>query len=161
VEDQVSKEAFEDALKAAIGKSAMHQFTSPMNDAELSANNANPATAAAPGFITFKSDDSSVYSITGGKVKMIARIDHMKVVIVEKDGRFYAYSNLGSTLLKTGDQIQPNQLIGYAAFDLDGFKPSLDLYVSDAEKNISLVKADFAERTKRQIDHSVDFSEPR
>ncbi len=100
-------------------------------------------------FVIFKSDDSSVYSIAGGKVSTIAKIDHMKVVIIEKDKLFYTYSNLGSTLIKKGDEIKENQLIGYAAFDLDRQKPTLELYISDAEKSIMLTKEDFVKRTNR------------
>ena len=40
-------------------------------------------------YVTFKSDDSSVFSIAGGKVKYaIAKIDHMKVVIIKRS-RFF------------------------------------------------------------------------
>jgi len=70
----------------------------------------------------------------------------MKVVIIEKDALFYTYSNLETTLIKTGDVIQPNQLIGYAAFDLDKYKPTVELYISNGEAYMELTKADFIKR---------------
>jgi thiol-disulfide isomerase/thioredoxin len=156
VEDQMSPEEFENALKDAIGGKAMFKYISPMNDAEVVKE--NPADYARKNaYLTFTSEDSSVFSIVGGKVKTIARIDHMKVVIIEKDKLFYTFSNLSSTNIKTGDIVKANQLIGYAAYDLDGYRPSIDLYVSDAEKNIILTKKDFAIRKNiRLYDHSID-----
>lgn len=162
VEDQMSAAEFEKALKEAIGGKALHKYVAPMNDAEVVKENSGDY-ANVNEYVTFKSDDSSVYSIVSGKVKTIARIDHMKVVIIEKDKMFYTYSNLGSTSIKTGDIVKANQLIGFAAYDLDGYKPSIELYISDAEKNILLTKDDFAKRKdSRLTDHSVDFvKEPK
>ena len=97
-------------------------------------------------FVIFRSDDSSVYSIAGGKVSTIAKIDHMKVVIIEKDELFYTYSNLGSTVVKKGDEVKPNQIIGYAAFDLDKYKPTVELYISTPEKYKALTKDNFINR---------------
>lgn len=157
VEDQMSAEEFESALKEAIGGNAFYRFLAPMNDAEVIDEEFRRAAATFGEFVTFKSSDSSVYAIMDGKVSMIAKIDHMKVVIIEKDKLFYTYSNLGSTSLKTGDLIKTNQLIGYAAFDLDGYKPSVDLYLSDPETNIILTKKDFRKRNDTRLaDHSID-----
>ena len=152
VEDQLGAADFEKALQEAIGGNAFNKYVAPMNDAEI--------TDRAMGqYLSFSSNDSSVYAVEGGKVNMIAKIDHMKVVIIEKDKLLYTYSNLGSTTLKTGELIKANQLIGYAAFDLDGYKPTLELYVSDAETNILLAKEDFAKRKdKRLTDHSIELN---
>ena len=161
-EDQVSAEDFEAVLKAAIGGNVMNKYVAPMNDATVIYDNPQDTAHVKREFVIFKSNDSTVYSIAGGKVSMIAKIDHMKVLIIEKDNVFYTYSNLGSTLLKKGDEVKTNQLIGYAAFDLDKQRPTLELYVSNTEKNIMLTKEDFvARKDKRLTDHSIDSNEPQ
>lgn len=159
-EDQMSPADFEKALKEAIGGNA--KYTTPMSDATMIDNESRGnicATTPPMDYIIFKSNDSSVYSITGGKVSMIAKIDHMKVVIIEKDKFFYTYSNLGSTTLKTGDEVKSNQLIGFAALEFDGYKPTLELYISDAEKNILLTKANFKPRQYlKPAEHSIELN---
>jgi thiol-disulfide isomerase/thioredoxin len=145
VEDQISAEDFENALKEAIGGQA--KYVAPMNDAEIIAGNTSDMDHL-NGFVTFRSNDSSVYAIVGGRVNMIAKMDHMKVMIVEKNKIYYTYSNLGYTSLKTGDEVKQDQLIGYAALDIDRYKPTIELFVSDAEKNIVLGKEDFSNRKK-------------
>lgn len=147
-EEQVSAEDFEAVLKAAMGETVMNKYLAPMNDAVAIYDNPEDTAHVEREFVIFKSNDSAVYSIAGGKVSTVAKIDHMKVVIIEKDHFFYTYSNLGSTILKKGDEVKANQLIGYAAFDLDKIKPTLELYVSDSEKNIRLTKSDFTVRKK-------------
>jgi thiol-disulfide isomerase/thioredoxin len=149
VEDQVSAADFEKALKEAIGGNAMNKYVAPMNDAEINYRKKANLDGDAQMFVTFQSNDSSVYAVAGGKVNTIAKIDHMKVVIIEKDKLFYTYSNLGSTLIKKGDEIKADQLIGYAAHDLDRQKPTLELYISDAEKSIMPAKEDFVKRTNK------------
>ena len=114
-----------------------------MNDAVAIYDNPEDTAHVKREFVIFRSDDSSVYSVTGGKVNTIAKIDHMKVVIIEKDNVFYTYSNLGSTLIKKGDEIKLDQLIGYAAFDLDKYKPTVELYISDADKSYHAYKRKF------------------
>jgi thiol-disulfide isomerase/thioredoxin len=145
-EDQISPADFEKALKEAIGGNAMKKYLAPMNGAIAIYDNPKDTAHVKREFVIFKSNDSSVYSIAGGKVNTIAKIDHMKVVIIEKDKLFYTYSNLGSTLVKKGDEIKENQMIGYAALDLDKQKPTLELYISDAEKSIMLTKENFIAR---------------
>lgn len=161
VEDQISAKDFEAALKSAIGGNVMNKYLMPMNNAVAIYDDPEDTAHVEREFVIFKSDDSAVYSIAGGKVTTIAKIDHMKVVIIEKDKIFYTYSNLGSTLLKKEDEIKADQLIGYAALDLDKVKPTLELYVSDAEKNIMLTKKDFtARKDKKLSDHSIDAPTP-
>lgn len=145
-EDQISPEDFERYLDEATGGTAKNKYISPMIDAEAIYDNPRDTAHVKREFATFKSNDSSVYSIAGGKVSVVAKIDHMKVVIIEKDKLFYTYSNLGSTLIKKGDEVKPNQLIGYAAFDLDKYKPTIELYISTGEEYMVLTKDDFIKR---------------
>ena len=156
-DDQVSAGDFEAVLKAAIGGTVMNKYLAPMNDATVIYDNPQDTAHVKREFVIFKSNDSTVYSIAGGKVSMIAKIDHMKVLIIEKDNVFYTYSNLGSTLLKKGDEVKTNQLIGYAAFDLDKYKPTIDLYIYTGEQYMVLTKDNFIKRSdKRLLDHSID-----
>lgn len=145
-EDQISPEDFEKYLNEAINGGATNKYVAPMNDAEAIYDNPDDTAHVKREFVTFKSNDSSVYAVAGGKVSMVAKIDHMKVVIIEKDKLFYTYSNLGSTLIKKGDEVKPNQLIGYAAFDLDKYKPTVELYISTGEEYLVLTKEDFIKR---------------
>ena len=161
-EDQISPEDFERYLNEAIGGNAINKYMAPMNDAVAIYENPRDTAHAKREFVIFKSNDSSVYSIAGGKVSTVVKIDHMKVVIIEKDQLFYTYSNLGSTLIKKGDEVKPNQLIGYAAFDLDKIKPTVELYISTGEEYRELTKDDFIKRSDKKLtDHSIDSKEPQ
>jgi thiol-disulfide isomerase/thioredoxin len=161
VEDQMSAVDFEAAIKTAISGVAMKKYTAPMNDAEVVKYPQGGSTTE-NSFLIFKSKDSSVFAIVGGKVTIVARIDNMKVVIIQKDDLYYTYSNLNSTVVKKGDEVRPDQIIGFAAYDLDGYKPSTELYISNSEKDIMLAKADFLIRKdKRLTDHSIDVDEPK
>jgi thiol-disulfide isomerase/thioredoxin len=149
VEDQISPEDFEAALKAATGGVVKNKYVAPMNDADVIDNESikHIADAQPMDFTSFKSNDSSIYSITGGKVRTIARIEDMKIIIIQNEKMFYTYSNLGSTKLNTGDIIKPNQLIGFAMKDLDGDRPAIDLYVNDDKgKAVTLSKENFIAR---------------
>jgi len=149
-EDQISPADFEKYLNEAIGGNAMNKYVAPMNDAMAIYDNPEDTAHIKREFVTFKSNDSSVYSIAAGKVSAIAKIDHMKVVIIEKDKLFYTYSNLGSTLIKKGDEVKPNQLIGYAAFDLDKYKPTVELYISNEAAYMVLTKENFIARKDKK-----------
>ena len=156
IEDQVSAADFEAAIKEAIGGNAFKKYVAPMNDAEVLKESSGDYPHVNE-FMTFKSNDNSVYSIMTGKVKTIARIDSIKVIIIENNGLYYTYSNLSSTNLKKGDMVKKDQIIGYAAYDLDGYKPTLDLYVSNFQKNILLTKENFIPRKdKRLLDYFID-----
>lgn len=158
-EDQISPEDFEKYLNEAIGGNGINKFIAPMNDAVAIYDNPRDTTHVKREFVIFKSNDSSVYSIAGGKVSTVVKIDHMKVVIIEKDQLFYTYSNLGSALIKKGDEVKPNQLIGYAAFDMDKIKPTLELYISTGDEYRMLTKDDFIKRSdKRFTDHSIEMN---
>ena len=111
-------------------------------------------------YVRFKSNDSSVYAVVEGKVKTIAKIEGMKVVIIENENKFYTYSNLGSTVLKTGDIVKANQLIGFALKDLDGDRPSIDLYKNDEKGNtVTLLRKDFTVRKDKKLtDHSIELN---
>jgi thiol-disulfide isomerase/thioredoxin len=148
-EDQVSPEDFEKYLNEAINGNAMNKYMAPMNGAEVIDKESTQfiLDAAPMDYIIFKSNDSSVYAVSGGKVKNIARIEEMKVVIIENENIFYTYSNLGSTTLKTGEIVKSNQFIGFAAKDLDGNKPTIELYLNDdTGKTVALSKKDFIGR---------------
>ncbi|MFM6923973.1 MAG: redoxin domain-containing protein [Ferruginibacter sp.] len=163
VEDQISPEDFEAALKAALEGTAMNKYVAPMNDAVGIENpNTNSETPGMPDFIRFKSNDSSVYSITDGKVRTVARIEDMKIVIIENEHVFYTYSNMGSTKLKTGELVKANQFIGYATKNLDG-EVALELYKNDSKGNyITLTKDNFITRKDKKLaDHSIDSNEPQ
>lgn len=158
-EGEMSAEEFESMVKEAIGGQAMHKYVAPMNDAEVVPAGTSGAAIVQTEYIKFKSSDSSVYSIVNGKVVMVARIDDMKVVIVtdEENKLFYTYSNLGSTVIKKGDLVKKDQLIGYATLDLDGNGPICEFYLSNVKENLLLTKENFtARKDKRHEDHSID-----
>ncbi len=157
VEDQMNAEEFETVLKEAIGGVALLKFDAPMNDAQVIDKGEIPLENYTADFVIFKSNDSSVFAVTAGKVASVVRIENFKAVIVEHSGFFYTYSNLGSSNLKKGDLVTKDQLIGYAATALNGNIPTLDFYLNNAEKSIGLTKANFKVRKdKRLQDHSID-----
>lgn len=165
VEDQVSAEDFESWLKEATGGTAMNKFVAPMNDAVgIEMRYVNSETPAMPDYIKFKSKDSAVYSITAGKVSTIARIEGMRIIIIENENTFYTYSNMGSASIKTGDMVKANQFIGYATKDLDG-DIALDLYKNDSGGNyITLSKNNFTLRKDNKLtDHTIEIklNEPK
>ena len=158
IEDQVSAADFEAALKEAIGGNAFNKYTAPMNDAVIDDDRTQRSASYIPkDYVTFKSTDSAVYSITDGQVNIVVRIDNMKVVIIENAGLYYTYSNLGSTIIKKGDVIKKDQLIAYASSELYGDTPTLELYVNNSAKSILLTKENFIPRKdKREFDYFKD-----
>lgn len=145
-----------------IGDSVLKKYTAPMNDAQVIKAGGADYTDSTE-FVTFKSNDSSVYSVLDGTVTAIARIENFKIVIISDGNLFYTYSNLGSTRLKRGDLVKKDQLIGYATGNLDGEGPVLDFYVSDSSKNLLLTKKNFITRKDKKLtDHSIDpVNEPK
>jgi thiol-disulfide isomerase/thioredoxin len=110
--------------------------------------------------VVFKSNDSSVYSVEEGYVTTVVNIDGMKVVIIKKDKLFYTYSNLKNVLVKKGMKVKSDQMIGYAAVDLDG-KLSIDFYLNDEKETIRLTKSNFKPRVNDNLkDHSFDPVDP-
>ena len=158
IEDQVSAADFEAVLKEAIGGNAFKKYTAPMNDAVVDDDRTQrSASYISKDYVTFKSTDSAVYSITDGQVNIVVRIDNMKVVIIENAGLYYTYSNLGSTIIKKGDVIKKDQLIAYASSKLYGDTPTLELYVNNSAKSILLTKENFIPRKdKREFDYFKD-----
>ena len=158
IEDQVSAADFEAALKEAIGGNAFNKYTAPMNDAVIDDDRTQRSASYIPkDYVTFKSTDSAVYSITDGQVNIVVRIENMKVVIIENAGLYYTYSNLGSTIIKKGDVIKKDQLIAYASSKLYGDTPTLELYVNNSAKSILLTKENFIPRKdKREFDYFKD-----
>jgi thiol-disulfide isomerase/thioredoxin len=160
-EDQISPEDLEKYLNEAISGTAMNKYVAPMNDADV-IKYPKGESVGENQFLVFKSNDSSVYSISAGKISVIARIEDMTVVIIENENVFYTYSNMGLTKLKTGDLVKANQFIGYATKNLDG-EVAIELYKNDSKGNyITLVKEDFIlRRDKRLLDHSIDNNDPQ
>jgi len=117
-----------------------------------------PGFTGTPNWATiFKSKDSTVFSVGEGKVTSVVDIEDMKIVIVEKDKIFYTYSNLKLVFVKKGDIIKPDQIIGYAAVDVDGVMPTLDFYMNDEMGSITLDKNNFRHRKNNSLkDHSFD-----
>jgi thiol-disulfide isomerase/thioredoxin len=160
-EAEMKGEDFEKELKKAIDSkkdAAINKFMSPMNEAKINEHNTKLMESDFPSYgITFKADDSTVFSVGEGKVITIVDIEEMKVVIVEKDRLFYIYSNLKSVFVKKGDMIKPDQIIGYAAVDLDGIIPTLDFYLNNEKNPVTLAKNTFRPRKNNvSKDHSFD-----
>jgi Peptidase family M23 len=107
--------------------------------------------------VIFSSKDSSVYSVTEGEVTTVDDVEDMKVVIVVNGKLFVTYSNLKSVLVKKGDKIKIDQMIGYAALDLDEVMPTLDFYLSNTKNTIKLSSKNFKPRVNdNSKDHSFD-----
>lgn len=161
VEDQMSAEDFEAALKAAMGEDVVNKYVAPMNDA-LVVKYPQGESIGESEFLVFKSNDSSVYSITAGKVTTIVRIEGMTVLMIEDENFFYTYSNMGLTKLKTGDLVKANQFIGYATKNLDG-EVALELYKNDSKGNYVTLKKDnfIIRKNKKFTDHTIDSKDPK
>ena len=154
-EGELNGEEFEKELKKAIEEKTTSvtkpTFSMPMNnvarlkyyDKNNHACDENPYSE-----VTFSSKESSVYSVSEGVVSVVADIEDMKVVIVQKDKVFFTYSNLKSAFVKKGDTIKTDQMIGYAEVDLDGVMPTIDFYMSDEKSTIALSKNNFKQREK-------------
>lgn len=169
-EGEIKGEEFEKELKMATGENktslVMPKFFMPMNDVVnlkyFDKNNHICDEVQYPP-VTFSSKDSSVYSVIEGIVSVVLNIEDMKVVIVQKDNFFYTYANLKSVLVKKGDLIKTDQMIGYAAFDMDNIMPTMDFYMNDANQTIALTKKNFKPRRNNSAkDHSFDpVKEPK
>jgi len=77
---------------------------------------------------------SSVKSVFDGVISSVVFIEEMQVVIIQHGEYFSTYSNLGSVIVKTGQNVKTGQVIGKAAANLDG-NGSIDLYINDAKGN--------------------------
>lgn len=101
------------------------------------------------GNITFSSKDSTVFSVSDGLVLSVVFVEDMKAVFIAKDSLTYAYSNLKTTVVKKGDTIKANHVIGYAALNLDGII-ALDFYLFNKLRSVALSKRDFIMRTSKE-----------
>jgi Peptidase family M23 len=99
--------------------------------------------------VIFSSKDSSVYSVTEGEVVTVAEVEDMIVLIVAKGKSFVTYSNLKSVSVKKGDKIKVDQMVGYAALDLDEAMPTLDFYLNNTKTTIALSNKNFKPRIKK------------
>ncbi len=155
-EAEMKGEEFEKEVKKAIGSvntpMTTTKFFMPM-DAVVSVNYFDPKSAAClPTFsTTFKSNDSTVYAVTEGEVSTVVFVENMNAVIIKKDSLFYIYSNLKSVLIKRGDSVKADQIIGYASGDLDSVIPKLEFYVSNEYGPIVLSKNNFKCRGNKSI----------
>jgi thiol-disulfide isomerase/thioredoxin len=95
---------------------------------------------------SFYSDDSTVYSLTGGVVQTIVCVDEITFVIVKKSDLYVTYSNLKRIKLNKGDSVKVNDIIGYAGKNLDD-EIAVDIYLSTQEGNLSLRKENFIARS--------------
>lgn len=110
--------------------------------------------------VTFKSKDSSVFSLSEGEVTAVVKVDEMKVVIVKRNKLLYTYSNLRSALVKKGQKIKADQMIGYAALDFNQNIPAMDFYLSNDKDRAYLTRDNFVSRDKNAREHSFDVKEP-
>jgi Peptidase family M23 len=99
--------------------------------------------------VIFSSKDSSIYSVTEGEVVTVAEVEGMKVLIVAKRKSFVTYSNLKSALVKKGDKIKVDQMIGYAMLDINEIIPTLDFYLNNTKTTIALSNKNFKPRIKK------------
>jgi thiol-disulfide isomerase/thioredoxin len=151
---------FEKELKTAIEdtKAAFNHpnFSMPMNNvvAVNCFDNTHESSA-----VTFKSRDSTVFSVGEGVVSNVIHLkdENMKVVMISKGDLLYTYSNLKSVVLKRGDKVLTNQMIGYAALDIDEVIPTLDFYFNNGSKFIYLTRHNFVFANRNDTkDHSFD-----
>ena len=77
---------------------------------------------------------NNVKAVFDGVVSSVVFIEDMQVVIIQHGEYFSTYSNLGSVLVKGGQNIKTGQVIGKAAANLDG-TGAIDLYINDAKGN--------------------------
>jgi len=163
-EGDMKEEDFEKELKKAIADTKVSltdpKFVMPMNgvvavdyyDKENPSRNYRGQPNAA---ITFKSKDSTVFSVGGGVVTTVFNIEDFRVVIIKRNKIFYTYSNLKAVLVKKGDKINANQLIGYAGLDLEKTIPTIDFYLSNDTSSIYLTRENFK---SREDVNSIRFS---
>jgi thiol-disulfide isomerase/thioredoxin len=161
-EAELNGEEFERELKKAMGENKTSltkpKFFMPMNDiTSIIYHDGNTPVHLSTLFTTFKSKDSTIFSVGEGDVSTVIDIEDMKVVIVQKDKLFFTYSNLKSVLVKKGDKVKPDQIIGYAGVDLNGTMPSVDFYMNNGNTSIALSKNNFIPRRNNSSkDHSFD-----
>jgi murein DD-endopeptidase MepM/ murein hydrolase activator NlpD len=92
---------------------ALNKFTSPMNDAKVIEHKVNLVQSEYPSYgVSFKAMDSKVYSVDEGVVGNCLAFENSQIVIIEQQGVSYFYSNLKNTVVKNGDVIKQNQIIG-------------------------------------------------
>lgn len=162
-EAELNGEEFEMELKKAMEENKTSltkpKFFMPMNDiVSIDYHDGNTPVRLSTLFTTFKSKDNTIFSVGEGEVSTVIDIEDMKVVIVQKGKLFFTYSNLKSVMVKKGDKVKQDQMIGYAALDLDGIMPSLDFYLNNEKSSIVLSKNNFIPRTNDNAkDHSFDL----
>lgn len=159
-EGDMSEAGFEKELKEAVEfakkKVFAPKFISPMNAVvELKYYDKNSAeTYRRPfEFVSFKSNDSTVFSVREGVVSAVVNVEDIKVVIVKNRELYYTYSNLKTVQVKKGETVTADQIIGFAAKDFDEVLPTVDFYLSNEKGAILLTKNNFLPRDKKSSEH--------
>ena len=161
-EAELNGEEFERELKKAMGEvkkdNALNKFTSPMNDAKIIEHKVNLVQSEYPSYgVAFKAKDSTVYSINEGVVGNCLIFENSQVVIIEQQGFSYFYNNLKNTLVKNGDIVKKDQVIGFAATEFNESLYTLNFNLFKRSKQIPITKQDFIPRKNNSSkDHSFD-----
>lgn len=160
-EGDVKGDFFEGELEKAIGKSekseAVNKFISPMNDAKIIEHNKKVVDADFPSYgVTFKAKDSTVYSVNEGVVGNCLIFENSTVVIIEQQGYSYFYNNLKHTLVKSGDVVKKNQVIGFASTEFNEPLYTLNFNLFKKSKQVTVTKDDFVMRSNNSKNHSFD-----
>ena len=155
-EAEITVEEFEKELKKAIGSDKASKifpkFISPMNEVlsiKYYDKNNHPLDEYEYLQVIFKSKDSTVYSVKEGEVVSVVDIDSMKAIIIKKETLFYTYANLKEVYVKKGENIFTDQIIGFAASDLDGGLPCVYFFLNNNDKAIRLTKNNFIQRANK------------
>ena len=161
-EAELNGAEFERELKKAMGEvkkdNALNKFTSPMNDAKIIEHKVNLVQSEYPSYgVAFKAKDSTVYSINEGVVGNCLIFENSQVVIIEQQGFSYFYNNLKNTLVKNGDIVKKDQIIGFAATEFNESLYTLNFNLFKRSKQIPITKQDFIPRKNNSSkDHSFD-----
>jgi hypothetical protein len=131
---------------------ALNKFTSPMNDAKVIEHKVNLVQSEYPSYgVSFKAMDSKVYSVDEGVVGNCLAFENSQIVIIEQQGVSYFYSNLKNTVVKNGDVIKQNQIIGYAASEFNEPIYTLNFNLFKLSKQIPIKKQDFIFRKNNEM----------
>ncbi|WP_462255127.1 redoxin domain-containing protein [Ferruginibacter sp.] len=160
-EAELNGEEFEMELKKAMEEvkkdAAVNKFISPMNDAKIIEHNKKVMDADFLSYgVTFKAKDSTVYSINEGVVGNCLIFENSQVVIIEQQGFSYFYNNLKNTLVKNGDIVKKDQVIGFAATEFNESLYTLNFNLFKRSKQFQITKDDFVMRSSNSKDHSFD-----
>lgn len=89
----------------------------PLKDGDAVLRHFDIFTKSDPNIAKIESINSDVFSVSEGEVFSIISLHDVYTIIIKKEAeenQFYIYSNLSSVLIKKGDVISLNQLLGKA-----------------------------------------------